>query len=647
MLASANRRLLAERLAVEFNLDEGDPGKKALADIFEVEPVPLDTFIKDKKFLGQPYGLSPIQYDFARHFEQILFPETYVDLVRELGDGWTPVRFVNELIAEWGKGAGKDFVLQVCFARVAYLLLTLRNPQEYFNMAGNTQIHMLNVAYSATQAHASFFKPLRNLLVSSPFFNDKFEAEEPGPQAIAVRFDKQLELVSGHSDADSLEGKNLIAAVADEVSAFPTIDLSRSGKPPARTADAITEMLLSSARTRFPYTHKVAQISFPRSKGDAIQRARVEAEEDIAENGDQSAMYASGPYRTWEVNPIYTRTGKWVRLPGMDYDIPDAPSIVRDYKKRRKFAEAKYECRPSASGNPYYQDDSQIDRSFSESLEVPPLKIDYGFGIDAAEGETVPSWQVQFSLHDLAPIPGAIYAIHADMAISGDRAGLSMCHVKEWRTISTSDPSGVEATEERRPVIKVDFATAFEADSEAVSPDGVHHSRNIQIRWYRKLVMFLAARGFVFGSVSMDGFESADSLQIMAARGYEVRKVSVDRTNHCWKTLGDLMSEGRIIGPAHPLLRSELKGLTPSGNKVDHPPNGSKDIADAVAASVSQAVLLGGQEESVGDADLSSMFSVPTTSFDTSVDSFSIRGGRWGVDRSENFSQSVWSDGSW
>lgn len=645
--SAAVRRGLAERLAAEYGLSEQHAKTKpsVLDDIFEVEPVPLDVFIKDKNFLGQPFGLSPVQFEIARHFEQVLFPETYLKMVEEFGEEWSPVRFVNELVVEIGKGGGKDFVLQICFARVAYLMLTLKAPQTYFGMATNSQIHFLNVAYSAPQAQGSFFKPLRNLLVSSPFFADKYETDVPGPQAVSIRFEKQLELISGHSDADGLEGKNLLAAVADEISAFPTIDLNRSGKPPARSADSIIDMLRSSASTRFPYTHKVAQISYPRSAGDAIQRARAEAEEDIAENGDSSTFFVSGPHRTWEANPIYTRNGKWITLPGMDYPIPDAPKIVSDYKKRRKYAEAKYECRPSATSNPYYKDTEAIHRSFSQPVsDPPPLQIEYAYGTDAASGEAVPSWQASFRANDLRPIPGAIYAIHADMAVTGDRAGIAMSHVKEWREVETSEADGLSVRLERRPVVKVDFAHAFEADAEAVAPDGSAAPRSIQIRWFRKLVLFLADMGFVFGSVSLDGFQSVDTLQILAARGFPAQKISVDRTNEAWETLGDLMYEGRIEGPNHALLKRELEGLTPSGRKVDHPntPDASKDVADAVAASATQAVLLGGQEEVEGSTSSVDFFTVGSP-FDTFG---AASAGLWGAD--EIFSDSAWSgDSTW
>ena len=602
-------RLLAERIAAEWGASEASApatNTTSLSEIFAEQPPLLDEFVRSPKYLNLPKGLSPIQFDLVRHFEQVLFPETYALMAAEWDAKWAPVRYVNSLIGCWGKGSGKDLCIQIAFARTANLLLCLQNPQEYYGLAHNTIIHFLNVAYSAPQAHAAFFKPMRNLFVASPFFKDRFEeGQVPGPQATTIRLEKQIELVSGHSDADSLEGKNLLVGVADEVSAFPTNAVTRTGKAPSRNADDIVEMLDSSASTRFPITHKIAQISYPRSRtGDPILKAVKEGLADIEEEGDASVFYVSGPHRTWEVNPIYS-TMPQVTLPGMTYSVPNAPRIVRDYKKSRAFARAKYECDPEDAVNAYFKDRAALDRVFSTEFVKPPLEVQYSFGVDPLAGESVPVWQANFVLNDLHPKPGALYAIHADMALNGDRAGVAMAHVKEWVEVETSEADGTGTRIERRPVVVVDFATAFEADAQAVTPNGEGVEREIQMRWFRKLVQFLSARGFAVHSVSQDGWQSVDSLQILATQGFTVQRLSTDRDATLWKTLQDVIYEGRLIGPKHALLCTELQALDrrPNG-KVDHPPGGSKDIADAVACAVAQSVVLGGQEIGVGDMDL-------------------------------------------
>ena len=407
------------------------------------------------------------------------------------------------------KNSGKNQTIVIAFARIAYLLLCLREPQKYYRLASNSFIHMMNVALSATQAKSAFFKPMRELFVSAPWFEDKFaEDTPPGPQATVIRLKKRIELISGHSQADSQEGHNLIAAVADEIAGFPTVPTSGSEKAPMKTADGILKMLKTSALTRFPETYKLAQISFTRKQGDPIMQALAEADEDFKVHGDASTYYKSGPYSTWEVNPNYRRNFEFIDIPQSEQQVPNLPEILNDYRKKPEFSRGYYECRPEASENAYFKDKAKVQESFSKELSEPPLLVSYYFGRDDTDpNEKYSSWQVHYTFSDdLRPIPGAVYAIHADMAIKEDRAGIAMCHVENYKEIESSDVHGEELVE-MRPVVKMDFATAFEYDAAAVDPDGNSVPREIQMRWYRKLVHELTRRGFEIGSVSMDGFQ--------------------------------------------------------------------------------------------------------------------------------------------
>lgn len=604
---------MAEMLRDTLQIETTDA--KPLADIFEEEPPDLNTFITDSKYLKQEgVSLSQLQFDFVRHFEQILYPETYILMVEEFGEYWNPVRFVNEYAIEWGKGSGKDFCCQICFSRVANILLCLKNPQKYFAFGPATYLHLLNVAASAPQAHSVFFKPLRLMLVDSPWFNTKFEGDIPGPQATEVRFKKQIELISGHSQASTLEGKNLVAGIADEISEFPTIDevnMSRSGRVPAKTADAIISMLRTSGSTRFPETYRLAQISFPRFKGDAIETAILEAKADVVENGEESTFYASGPYATWEVNPRYDKYDR-VEIPGATQPVPNVKVFHNDYKKNPAEARAKYECKPELAENRFFNNDEAIFSAFAHAPLVPPITLEYYWGVDT-EGDPaavfggnfvteqqVPGWQVRFHFSpDFRPVAGALYAMHGDMAISGDRAGVSMCHVRAWDRRDWPAPGGTVVMEQR-PIVKEDFTTAFEADGTAEPA-----KREVQIRWYRKLIWELRSRGFHIGFVSFDNFQSADSMQILEAYGIETEKASTDRSNALYDTLRDVMYDSRLEGTYNEILISEIRRLSLLKNgRIDHPPGGSKDMSDALAGAVAGAVTLGGDEgESVLYAD--------------------------------------------
>lgn len=621
---------LAESLRVEKTASSA-----SLDAIFEERPVTLDEFVTGKQFLNNP-RLSDIQYNAVRHLEQVFYPETYTAMEAEWGDYWKPVRFINFAYLQWGKGAGKDFVSGIAAARIAYLLICLRSPQKYFELPHQADIHMLNVASTASQAQRAYFKQLRALLVAAPWFADKFAGDLPGEQAGAVRFKKQIELISGHSQAESMEGLNLILGVADEISAFRSKEEAerfavKGGREPSKTAESILEMLRTSASTRFPETFKIVAISYPRFKGDAIQQLCMRARDDNELRGASSRFYVEGPLASWDVNPRL-RKAEFIDHPNSPTPIPNLPAFVEDFTTDPVMARAKYLCQPELSANRFFRNEEMLFAAFGER-KLSPITLNYEWGIEVSPNvedawwlkeesglsyATPAGWQVNFEFApDFIPIQGAAYAMHGDMAIKGDRAGIALCHVRnfveaehehQWHAHDLK-----REMSERRPVVKIDYVGSFEADITAKP-----FAREVQIRWYRKLIYELISRGFNIQSVTFDRFESADTIQILNSQGIEAKRVSMDTSTGPWENLRDIMYDGRLEAYWRPQLVDELLALTRLGNgKLDHPPGGSKDEADAVAGAVLGAVTIGGSE---GEAPIR---------VGMEVESFSLDGGRW------------------
>lgn len=574
----------------------------SLEDIFEKEPVPLETFVTDAAYLRNP-PLSPIQFEALRHLEQVYLPETYPLMVAEYGAIWKPVRHINFAWLQWGKGSGKDHVCRLAAARVAYLLLCLRSPQEYFGMPPQDEIQTLNVASSAPQAYRAFYKPLRKLADRSKCFS-------ADTTDLSIRWGKGIESVSGHSDAETQEGLNLILGIADEISAFKTREESvqhaqrSGGREPTKTAESIITMMRTSARTRFPRNFKVAAISYPRYRGDAIQQLWQRGKDDNERNAGRSRVYVSGPYATWDVNPRVTSKSEF----------------REDYDEDAEMSRAKYECDPPLGHNRFFRNDAAIYAAFAER-RPDPVVVEYYWGkderppeVDRNLPEEQDGWQARFHFaSDFIPIRGAAYCVHGDMAIDGDRAGVSMSHVRNWRRPQFSSPLDLdEGMMQPQPVVKNDFTFAFESDDSAQPM-----AREVQIRWYRKLVFELARRGFYVAKVTFDRFESADTIQILNSRGIEADRLSMDRDSAPWNALRDVMYDGRLEGYWRPTLVTELLALQRLGNgKLDHPPNGSKDEADALTGSVVTALEMGGDESDEperSDEDAGDPFTVQGT----------------------------------
>lgn len=547
--------------------------KKSLEDVFTEEPVPLTEFIRGRKYLANP-ALSPVQYDAVLHAERIYYPDVYQRMGAQMDPYWgEPVRAVNFVDLLWGKGSGKDHVARVISLRVAYLLVCLRSPQDYYGLPDQDYIHLLNVASTAPQANRAFFQPMTSA-VGRGWFADHAE-----PTQGAISYDKHIMAISGHSEAETQEGLNLLLGVADEIDAFPSAARARTmgGKEPLNTVEGVLNMLRSSATTRFPGrtaeeapVFKNVRISYPRYVGSPIERLVADGKRDIELMGAKSRRYVSGPLATWQVNP---------RVHGKE-------AFADDYREDPVMARAKYECAPALAISPYFRNGVAVNACFGAHRQGLSI-VDYRWSANAWAPE------YDFAPH-MVPMTGAVYAMHADLAITGDAAGVAMSHVARWEQVErTQEGERGELTSfvELRPVVVVDFVAHWGADI------SVEPAREVQIRWARQLAFDLIRRGFNVQRFSFDGFQSVDSIQILEAHGVESERVSTDRTDELWKNLRDLMYEGRVHIGQHPDLLRELLSLDRQPNgKVDHPPAGSKDLADALAGSVHGAVLLGGEE---------------------------------------------------
>lgn len=569
------------KLALTDWLDSsGDYAPGSLEAIFEEEPVSLQTFIQDRKFLGESWYLSPIQEAAVKQIERVYLPDLYPRMaVGFNSEYWAEdLPMKNLLTLQWGKGSGKDHVCRIASLRVSYLLLCLRSPQEYFGMPESDSIHQLNIAVNADQANRAFFKPLTRY-VKKGWFADKADTTRN-----AIEYAKNVTAISGHSDAESQEGLNLILGVADEIDAFKEqsemIGLGGRKREASTSAESILKMLKGSASTRFPYSYKRVAISYPRYLGSTIQQQTEEAKEDIKNYGDRESIYfASGPYATWEVNPL--RKGK--------------DDFKSDYRRDPIEAAAMYECKPARAIDGYFknmpalkQAVDRIEQPVSVHYALEPMKSD-------ETGLTTPVWNAKFDFADsFRPVQGARYAMHADLALTGDRAGIAMSHVERWldttEEVYNPETGGVTESLVRVPVIRNDFTISFSSTKDTDPP------REIQIRWARELAFQLINRGFLIVMFSFDQFQSADSMQILNSHGVETDRISADINDNPYKTLRDVAYDGRLHMPYSKLLFDELETLNRVGSKIDHPPGGSKDLSDALACSIVGAIGAMGEE---------------------------------------------------
>ena len=113
------------------NLELDDFSRLLNQDELVEEPVPLDVFVQDKRYLNLP-PLSEIQTEIVKQSTQIFKVDTLKKLMGdEAGVEYYDKYTQNEVICQLGKGSGKDHCSRIAMDRTVYYLHCLRDPLGY------------------------------------------------------------------------------------------------------------------------------------------------------------------------------------------------------------------------------------------------------------------------------------------------------------------------------------------------------------------------------------------------------------------------------------------------------------------------------------------------------------------------------------
>lgn len=531
-------------------------------DDFQEHPVDLETFLYDEDYMNLP-PMSDHQISLLEAMTQIYRKETLEMLwgPDEAERLWNSTH--QEIIFQLGKGSGKDYTTSVGFARVVYLLLCLKDPAKYYGKPPGDSIALLNVAINAKQAKNVFFRQFKERVKRCKWFEGKYDP----PTQDMIRFDKNVEAHSGHSEREAWEGYNFILVVLDEISGFATEEESTAdGGTRDKTADAIYKMYKASVSSRFPRYGKLALLSFPRYRGDYIQKRYNDA---VAEKEAITRTHTfkihedwddESPDNTfeieWEEDHIisYSEDGvfalkrpTWDVNPGIHID-----DLKSDFLRNTQDALSRFACMPPDAVDAFFKNRALIETVF-RSDDPGPFRDDW-------------SWRASFN-----PKKERNYYIHVDLAYKHDRAAVAMASVEDWVTVKYG--RDVSHTAPRVSVDAVRFWTPTK-------------SENVNLEDVKDFIVDLKRSGFPIKLVTFDKWNSVTyRQQLMSDFRINTDLLSVAKPHY--EDFSLALVEQRLRGYNLPLLVDELVGLRIiKGNKVDHPRKGSKDVSDAVVGAV-------------------------------------------------------------
>lgn len=529
-----------------------------------------------QQFLDDPYYLG----DVARN----MFPKLREDFVKIFSGTY------EELIATGSIGYGKSFFGTMCLSYVLYQLSCLRNPAESYGLAAGSQLHCVNLSARKDTAQRVIFEGLADKLILSPYFKEiGFERRKD-----SLKFPKNIVVVGGESTDSSVLGLSVIAAIVDETNFLRT---SAARKNMAKWQHfGRAEMLYSSIKSRMQSRFmKAGQLPGLLMLLSSRQVPDDFTETRIRQSIDDPKIYVMD-YALWDVKPdnyskerfkVFVGSGGQkpkILEQGEQIEIREDERIVEvpvDFKRR--FEEDLTSSLRDLAGvsvvtvTNFIQNRETIFKAIDKKRSHPFSAEDWD---PTTPGKFLWDKLVKKGPDgEMSPLhfPDAIRYIHIDPSISGDATGLAMGCVSGFRKVTREDTDG-KKFEEDAPTIWVDLVMRI------VPPQG----GEIFLGDVRSLIYQLSERGFPISKVSMDSYQSVESLQQLKLKGYQTEIISVDAHLDPYQMLKGSMYEGRVSFYDFPVLITELKNLQLDWvrKKVDHQVSGSKDVADALCGLV-------------------------------------------------------------
>ncbi len=528
---------------------------------FDERPVDLRTFVTGKEYLGLP-ELSEYQYTLIEKSSQIYKEPTLIKLFGETEGQTRYKQTCNEVVAQLGKGSGKDYCSTISVAYIVYLLLCLKDPATYYGKPPGDSIDIINIAINAQQANNVFFKGFRNRIVGSPWFIGKYFEK-----ASEIKFNKNVTVYSGHSEREAFEGYNVLVAVLDEISGFALE--STSGHDQAKTASGIYEMYRASVDSRFPDYGKVILLSFPRFKNDYIQQRydEIVAEKETIQRTHKFKIDPDLPDETpgndfeiyWNEDHIISyRYPKVYAIKRPTWEVNPTRNI-EDFKiafyRDTLDALGRFACMPPEAIDAFFKSREKVEKAFSNMA----------FAVDSFG--RFEEW--------FLPVEDKEYFIHVDLAQKHDHCAVAMSHINKWVNVKVTDNYSQPA-----PIVEVDAIRYWTPTSD----------KSVDFAEVRDYILSLRSRGFNIRVCTFDRWNSHDMMQQLKQYGINTETLSVAKKHY--DDMAMVVLEERLSGPHIKLLIDELLELRIMRDRVDHPRKGSKDLADAVCGSIYNAISL-------------------------------------------------------
>lgn len=545
---------------------------------YEEIPVSITRFICDEEYLGKSTENGNGIYPYWR------------EKLKEIFD---PVTDYEEIVLTGAIGIGKTRISVICLCYLLYRLMCLRNPKKYFNILNTDKITIFFLNITLTLAEGVGYKTMHQFLLNSPWFMKRGSTQ--GRTNIRYLPPKDIEITFGSKGEHAL-GQQVFCAMMDE------IDFKGSGIKGQSALDMSNKIMDAYNTIKGRITSrfikagvlygKIFLVSSKKSEHDFLEAYVAKMRNDTMLVVDE-AQWVIKPKGTFSEQTFPVAVGnrslKSMVLPDdtteeqlkgyiqQGYRIIHVPINYAHEFKLDIHKALMDKAGISLVGTTSFFNFDMFSKCYVESYKNPFINdvLTIGMSDDLKISD----------FFELDKVPMAVRAmpqfIHIDGSLTGDKTGISSIGVSGLKPIQIYDGANEDVSNEL--TYKHIFTVGIKA------PNGTE----ISLEKTRQFIYYLKASGFNIRGVSLDGFQSADTKQMLITQGYDATIISLDKSPNGYLALRSAMNDGRIALIQIELLETEFVQLQRDvqTGKLDHPADGSKDLADSVAGAFYNATL--------------------------------------------------------
>lgn len=549
-------------------------------------PVSIDEFLDNPYYMGK-YGKSI--YDAWRKDLRDLFAD----------EG------IYEYIFTGALGIGKTTIAEFAMLYCIYRLSCLRDPVEYHGLMKDSDIvfGIYNVfKYKSEPAYNRLMRRVQN----SPYFIENFPCKKT-----ELVFPNNIKVITGSSDLGAL-GENLMCILLDEMNFMKHPDAGSELSQAHKLYDSTLRRLKSRFLTSGRIPGLMLLISSKKSETSFVE-THIREIKTLNLKGAKISDYS-----LWDVKPEnYSKitfrilignrfvaskildVGETVPMEMSDrvFEIPI--DFIQDFQRDIDGSIRDILGKSTIAVSPLIKDRKSVfdavDKTRTDPFKKNPIFITTKDSIDITK---------YLDVSKLARVVAGVYSpkvdadaprfLHVDVGLTGDSAGIAMSHVSRVDNYIdyTRLKTGIPVV---KPHIYVDLLLSIRAPVVG----------EIDLTKIVDFIVYLNTLGYEFSVCSYDGFQSRHSIQMLDKTNIKAETFSVDRNDDAYITLKNVLADRCLEYYYHPVLlgsdtpidgklyQGELLELQHDINKgkVDHPHTNSKDLSDALAASVHKAYI--------------------------------------------------------